>query len=526
MHPRRLTRSGLLITLLGLLATLLVQAPTAQASSTILCKGFTACEKAGYSSFGYGPSNYKKMWWRMYSGHNCTNYMAYRMIKAGLPTERPWSGSGDARNWGVVFKSKTDQTPMVGSVAWWSSNHVAYVQQIVDANTIIISEDHYRGDFDWRRITRSGGGWPTGFIHLADEAVAVTTPPAITGTPKVDQPLVVKPGAWNRSGASYKYQWYSRGKAIPAATAATYTPGPDQVGDDFLVKVTATKAGFKPGTAATPVTRRTAPGTLQGSGVPVVSGIPKVGAVLTATVPAVSPEPDTRTYAWLADGKPVPGAAGTKITLKPAQLGKEIEFVVTSGRAGYDSLSLRSAATDEVGPEKFTVEKEPALAPGRPHPGKPYAVVPGAVSPTATTSYQWYADKTAIRGATRSSYTPTAADLQTRLTVKVSYSRPGYTTVIRLLTAKKLVRSEARIRVASHAHKTVTVRVLADGVPAARGQVRLTAKDGSHRTLTLKDGRITFSSSWIRKGTRTYIVEFLGSPKVLPGSRTVTLAVK
>jgi len=191
------------IALVALIATLLVPASPAGATSTIICKGFTACAKAGYSSFGYGPSEYKKMWWRMYSGHNCTNYMAYRMIQAGMSETRPWTGSGDARNWGKVFKSRTDQTPAVGAVAWWSSNHVAYVQKILDADTIIISEDHYRGDFDWRKIVRSGGGWPTGFIHLRDEALKANEKPEVVGTPQVDERLTVDPGTWTMPGAAY-----------------------------------------------------------------------------------------------------------------------------------------------------------------------------------------------------------------------------------------------------------------------------------------------------------------------------------
>ena len=151
----------------------------------LVCKGFSQCAANGYSSFGYGPDNYRKMWWRMYAGHNCTNYVSYRMIQRGLPTTRPWSGSGDARNWGVVFASKVDQTPLIGSIAWWSSNHVAIVQRIIDENTIVISEDHYGGDFDWRKIQRSGGGWPTGFIHLADEQLTTTAAPRIRISPKV-----------------------------------------------------------------------------------------------------------------------------------------------------------------------------------------------------------------------------------------------------------------------------------------------------------------------------------------------------
>ena len=71
-----------------LLNPLLVPASPASAGTTLLCKGFVQCNARGYGNGGY-QSQYRKMWWRMYSGHNCTNYGAYRMVKAGLSTTRP-----------------------------------------------------------------------------------------------------------------------------------------------------------------------------------------------------------------------------------------------------------------------------------------------------------------------------------------------------------------------------------------------------------------------------------------------------
>ena len=127
MIVRRSSLSAALFALAAVLGSLLVAAPQADASSTLLCQKFAPCTRAGYPNYGYN-ANFTKSWWRMYSGHNCTNYVAFRMISRGMSATRPWSGSGDARNWGVVYKNVTNQTPMVGSVAWWSTNHVAYVE--------------------------------------------------------------------------------------------------------------------------------------------------------------------------------------------------------------------------------------------------------------------------------------------------------------------------------------------------------------------------------------------------------------
>ena len=61
------------------------------ASSTYLCTGYQGCEAAGYGNAGYRQAS-STMYWRMYSGHNCTNYVAYRLIQSGMPDVRPWEG--------------------------------------------------------------------------------------------------------------------------------------------------------------------------------------------------------------------------------------------------------------------------------------------------------------------------------------------------------------------------------------------------------------------------------------------------
>jgi surface antigen len=499
---------------MAILASLLVGVPRAEATSSLLCKGFSGCAQAGYANFGYA-ANYRKSWWRMYSGHNCTNYVSYRMVMRGMSATRPWSGSGDARNWGVVFKSKTNQTPMVGSVAWWSTNHVAYVQQIIDANTIIISEDHWGGDFDWRKIVRSGGGWPTGFIHLNDEAVAAKTAPTVVGTPKVDSLLTATAGTWNRPGVSVAYQWLANGVAVPNATGTTYRPTPKQVGSTFTVRVTASKAGYRAGSSVSAPTAATQPGTMTPSSTPTISGIPKVTGTLTVSGGSFTPAATTTAVSWFSDGVAIPGATGTTLTLGPAQLDHRITAVVTGRRAGYTNASVSSAPTAPVGPEKLLVTREPALA-GAPHLGEPVTVTPGVVGPDpVSTSYQWFRDDTdAIKGAVGASYVPTVKDIGTRLSVRITYAKPGYTSVVRVLRLSAPVRSRPAIRVFSAAHRTVTVSLSALGVPNVGGTVTLVNAHGERRTRTLEHGETTFAPDWLRAGERTFTVIFSGSFRV------------
>ncbi|MCU1537393.1 MAG: hypothetical protein JWP82_1744 [Humibacillus sp.] len=156
----------------------------------VLCTGYSGCNAAGYSDSGYSSVS-STSYWRQSTGHNCTNYVAYRMVRGGMPNTRPASLTGYASNWGPSFASQTNSTPAVGSIAWWdtsysSTGHVAYVEKVISNDEVLVSEDNWGGDFRWRKVTRSGGRWPQGFIHLND----VGTPPAGSQTgPRAFEPL-------------------------------------------------------------------------------------------------------------------------------------------------------------------------------------------------------------------------------------------------------------------------------------------------------------------------------------------------
>ena len=77
---------------------------------------------------------------------------------------------------------------------------------------------------------------------------------------------------WTPSGATYSYQWYAGGAAIPRATNPTFTPRAEQLGKQLRVKVTATKAGTQTGTALSMATAATAPGVLAVTAPPTIAG--------------------------------------------------------------------------------------------------------------------------------------------------------------------------------------------------------------------------------------------------------------
>lgn len=142
------------------------------ASSTSLCKGFSQCEKRGYSNAGY-RARQKVSHWNMKSGTNCTNYVAYRLTNKRLTARPP--GTGSALTWAKAARQAgvpVVKTPRRGDIAWWDANrgatgkhgHVAYVEKVLRNGTVVISEDNMNKTFMWRKIPK-GGHYPQAFIR-------------------------------------------------------------------------------------------------------------------------------------------------------------------------------------------------------------------------------------------------------------------------------------------------------------------------------------------------------------------------
>lgn len=355
--------------LAAMIAGAVLAAPTpASATSTYLCRGYDSCANSGRSHYGYKTGK-SSSYWRMTAGNNCTNYVAYRFVKRAydsLSNTRPWSGDGMAYNWGRLNADKRDGTPKVGAVAWWDksgslpSGHVAYVERVVSSTEIIISESNWGGnpEFAWRKITKSGGGWPTGFIHFKDERLLSTTAPKISGTAKVGSTLSVSSkGSWRSSGRSsllsgvtvaHSYTWYANGKAISGATSSKLALSSAHLGKKITVKVKAGATGYRSGEKTSGATGAVAAGTLSLTKVPLIAGQVEVGSTLTAVSGTWSPAATTTGYQWLAGGIAIPGATSAQLLLDESHLGMPISVRQTASRAGYTTATATSAPTVAV----------------------------------------------------------------------------------------------------------------------------------------------------------------------------------
>ncbi|MCW2801064.1 MAG: hypothetical protein JWQ70_2536 [Aeromicrobium sp.] len=406
----------------------LIPSSPASATYTVLCSGYSSCASNGYSNSGYSI-NQGKSYWQMYTGTNCTNYVAYRLETTnGMSNTRPKSGVGNANVWGKVMSSITNSTPVVGSVAWWGpspGHHVAYVEKVVSSTEILVSESNWAGAFDWRRITKSGSGWPNGFIHFADLSMKNTAAPVVTGTPKVGSKLTASTGSWSPSPDSYTYSWLLDGDAISGATSKTYKPTASQVGHKISAAVTALRTSY-PTTKAVSKTVTVAPGALTTSEPPTISGTPQVGQTLTASPGTWSPSDATYAYQWKLGGDSVSGATDPTWTPGPDAVGKTVTVGVTATKAGYTDVNDTSSATEAVATGPLTTSVKPAIT-GAAQVGSTLTATPGTWSKTGLTyDYQWKADGNTIDGATASTYKPGASDIDHKVTVTVTAAKTGY----------------------------------------------------------------------------------------------------
>jgi surface antigen len=467
-HPFKtaLKAAALLLATAGLMTA----GSPATGAGTHLCDGYASCAAKGMGNGGYAAVN-NRMYWRMYSGHNCTNYVAYRMIANGMGTERPWSGGGNAMYWGRYMDDITDDVPRVGAVAWWndgSPGHVAYVEKVISPNEIIISQDSWGGDFSWARVTRSYR-WPAGFIHFNDRSMTNSTAPRASGLPKVGGSVTATAGTWNPAPTSVDYKWYVDGDLLPRATQPTVKLTSGMVGKSLKVTVVAHRSGYPDRSATTTVTDAILPGSLSATAAPRLSGLAKVGRTLSATTGTWSPGPVTTSYQWLLDGKRVAGATSQKLTLKPAAIGKKVSFVVTAKRAGYASQTM-TVTSGKVLAENLHATRKAALS-GTSLRGETLKVTPGAVKEKgASSSVQWTRDGVAIPGATERTYQPRMADVGHVVGATVTYAKSGYESLTESLTGRT-VKGTVRLTM-----ERIRVRdgIVFDVVATVAGQ-RLTA---------------------------------------------------
>ncbi len=168
--------------------------------------------------------------------------------------------------------------------------------------------------------------------------------------------------------------------------------------------------------------------------VPTVTGTAKVGQKLTAQPGTWTPAPVALSYQWLRNGTAITGATSSSYTLTVADQGAKVAVTVTGTKTGYTTTSQTSTAqTVAAG----TLGAATPTVTGTAKVGQKLTAKPGTWTPAPVAlSYQWLRDGKTIKNATKSTYTLVAADRGTKITVRVTGSKSGYTTVKKTSAAK------------------------------------------------------------------------------------------
>lgn len=150
-----------------------------------------------------------------------------------------------------------------------------------------------------------------------------------------------------------------------------------------------------------------------------------------------------------ADGAPITGAAGSSpIQPKGIAVGQDGQvFASTQDTAGYNCCIV--IAHDVVAMATmptYSQLQSPSIS-GSGRVNQTLTVSPGSTSPAyGSVSYQWYSNRSItgtpfpISGATGATYTPPNLEQGTQITVRVTYSGPGYATT-NVMTAGRNVQT-------------------------------------------------------------------------------------
>ncbi|GAA2518995.1 CHAP domain-containing protein [Rarobacter incanus] len=461
-----------------LLPGLATTAPAQAANYEVLCTGYDGCVAAGYPDHGYKQAR-SSMYWNMFSGHNCTNYAAYKVIRDGGPATRPWTGGGNATYWGTSVPQLVDQAPAVGAIAWWlggaggmgSAGHVAYVERVVSNDEVIISEDNWSGDFHWKRIKRASSVWPSGFLHFTADAagnptgaldaatspvrgqirvtgwavdpdsagaavgirVVVGAPAGGAGVIADESSVAATPNANGAQGSSTNPSSPSGiASGADATGAISSTVGFDitvdtQTGGKLPVYVYAQNVAGTLGRAVLlggRTVKVTKPLAIK-AGTVALTGKTRVGATVKAAV-ADWPEGVVLDYQWRREGKTIKGATTRKYLAQPDDKGKRLSVVVVASRPGYKTATKKSVATAVVMPGKLA-STTPKIK-GKAAVGAKLTVKTGAWTPDVTFKYQWYRGGKKIAGATKATYKVKKRDRGATIAVRIAGKKKGYVT--------------------------------------------------------------------------------------------------
>jgi len=259
-------------------------------------------------------------------------------------------------------------------------------------------------------------------------ALVATPYVLLTGTAQVGKALTATASSTGIGGTT-TYQWFRSGSTDVIGTAKTYTLVAADV--DKTVTVKATTGNIVVEAASGAVIK----GTFTGGALS-LSGTAKVGNTLTVAASTFSPTPGGYTYQWYRAGVAISGATAASYTLVGADAGKVISVKVIATKAGYTDAAAKEAKSSTVANGTFAGT---VAISGTTSVGKILTAVPSGFAGSPTYTYVWMRNGTAISGATAKTYALKAADRGTAITVKVTATATGYTSLSKTSAATSAI---------------------------------------------------------------------------------------
>lgn len=333
--------------------------------------------------------------------------------------------------------------------------------------------------------------------------------PWISGLNKAGQVLTANVGVWSPADLTYTYLWQQNTNPANAsgwATASgtsnrnTYTiptggggllgVGGSSTRYAYRVIVTAARNGTTVGQATSKATgvavASNASPDVENRQIPYVSGPAAVGEILTGTNGQWSAAGEF-SYQWFADGRVIPGATASTLTIAPDQVGRRIKFRVTetSGSSPAGGEVVESAETATVLPGVMRNLTRPSIS-GEPRVGAVLTADPGTWSVASPNfAYQWLINGQEVDGATAPTYTLRSEDKGKRATVRVVARSTAYT---------------------PGTATAVSTGVIADNVPQNTVAPKISGVPAVGNILTVDPGTwtpagLTYSYQWYADGS-------------------------
>lgn len=197
---------------------------------------------------------------------------------------------------------------------------------------------------------------------------------------------------------------------------------------------------------------------------PTIAGNPAVGSTLSVQGGSWTPSDTTLVHEWRDEATGALLGSAPTYEVKAADAGRWIDLVITGSRSGYLPRraligSVRIASTPATPPPPAVVPPAPVVAPPSAPPVvglTPFAVKkpgvsgaakvgtvlkadPGKVSVAGVkVTYAWYAGSKAIKKATKPKLKLTSSLKGKKLSVRITYTKAGYATVVKKIKVGKV----------------------------------------------------------------------------------------